>query len=534
MDDPFDLVDNEIGSICHDFTLQQFNQFCSNFSGLKLMQLNMRSLVKNFDCLNNFLSIINTDLDFICLSEIWFTRYTITNLFTISDFTFLFKLGKIENHGGVGMYIRNSIKFKQIDLELEFADSLWIEVDLKTSKKKCLVGCLYRSQKFDAISFIKEIELFLISHKNKYFKIIILGDTNIDVNNLNDPISLEYCSALAQSGFENVISLPTRVTDHSQTIIDHIILNPENLNYQSCVLPCDISDHYSTFLFLPILFDKNAEKTDHSKLVRKIIAFDDLISKLEQHNWNDLMREKDVNVAYDSFLNVIQNLISECTETKTFNNRRKMYAFPKQPYMTNGLLISLRTRDKLHRKHKRNPNNIILKQQYTNYRNKFCNLLREAKKMYYHNKIKDCNGNSKNIWKIVKPLISPNSNQLDCPELVNDGEKYTTSLEIANCFNKDFGKILNATKTGLITPICPINLIKPNENFFLAPTTTFEIQNIIHNMKAKTSFGNDGISMKTIKIIAGSILEPLTFIVNLVFTTGVFPDNAKIEGYSNL
>ena len=57
--------------------------------------------------------------------------------------------------------------------------------------------------------------------------------------------------------------------------------------------------------------------------------------------------------------------------------------------------------------------------------------------------------------------------------------------------------------------------------------STQEIISIIKSLKAKDSFGFDEVSSKLLKICAGYISSPLTYICNKAISTGIFPDCLK-------
>jgi len=63
-------------------------------------------------------------------------------------------------------------------------------------------------------------------------------------------------------------------------------------------------------------------------------------------------------------------------------------------------------------------------------------------------------------------------------------------------------------------------------------TTTHEIGNIIHSIKSKDSSGYDEISSRILKISAPYVLSPLTFIVNKILSTGIFPERLKLNPYT--
>ena len=57
---------------------------------------------------------------------------------------------------------------------------------------------------------------------------------------------------------------------------------------------------------------------------------------------------------------------------------------------------------------------------------------------------------------------------------------------------------------------------------------SYDVKTIISKLKPKTSSGFDEISCKLIKLTAESVIEPLTFIINLSITTGIVPNQMKV------
>lgn len=63
---------------------------------------------------------------------------------------------------------------------------------------------------------------------------------------------------------------------------------------------------------------------------------------------------------------------------------------------------------------------------------------------------------------------------------------------------------------------------------FLTAVDGKEIMDIVDKCKNKTSTDCNEIDMKTVKMVIKGILEPLTYICNLSFQTGTFPNKMKI------
>ena len=73
--------------------------------------------------------------------------------------------------------------------------------------------------------------------------IILLGDFNFDLLNPNQ----EWENALNLLGLKQIINEPTRVTQNSKTLIDHIYTNNTNKISSPLVIKSSISDHYPIF-----------------------------------------------------------------------------------------------------------------------------------------------------------------------------------------------------------------------------------------------------------------------------------------------
>jgi len=60
-------------------------------------------------------------------------------------------------------------------------------------------------------------------------------------------------------------------------------------------------------------------------------------------------------------------------------------------------------------------------------------------------------------------------------------------------------------------------------------TTTHEVNSVIQSLKIKDSYGYDEISSRILKISAPYILSPLTYIINKILSTGIFPERLKFS-----
>ena len=65
-------------------------------------------------------------------------------------------------------------------------------------------------------------------------------------------------------------------------------------------------------------------------------------------------------------------------------------------------------------------------------------------------------------------------------------------------------------------------------SFFLKPTNEEKVNSIIKQMKTNKAIGPSSIPTKMLKMSQQIIVKPLIYLINLSFSTGVFPDQLII------
>jgi len=191
-----------------------------------VFHLNVRSLNKNSNDLYNFLTTLNLAFDVLVLSEIWNHNLELySNLF--AGYVFHYDCCATSHIGGIGVYVKDSFvcsirdNLKLQSTEKNTVENIWIEIN--NGKCKYIIGALYRhpNQNIDDFTVLLDGRLSEIS--TSHMPCIIAGDINIDLCNysVHNPTT-EYMNMLITNNFIPIIVMPTRITDHSATIIDHI------------------------------------------------------------------------------------------------------------------------------------------------------------------------------------------------------------------------------------------------------------------------------------------------------------------------
>ena len=128
-DSDFEVLNYNLTPDSFDETLHQ--PISNSFS---LTHVNIRSLGKNFDELSFLYDhTLKSKFDIICLSEVWNVRNTA--MLGMSGYTLEVKCRKDNARGGgVGAYIRSSLKYNILDFELLHAESLWLEISVNKKR----------------------------------------------------------------------------------------------------------------------------------------------------------------------------------------------------------------------------------------------------------------------------------------------------------------------------------------------------------------------------------------------------------------
>ena len=122
--------------------------------------------------------------------------------------------------GGVALFIRNDISFNpRPDLSVHL-EALWVEI-LLPETKGILVGVVYRPPNDG--EFLSKLEQSL-AKIDPGKEVFIFGDMNIDLGQSTNSLVSRYKGILDLFGLKQLVSEPTRITQNSSTIIDHVLV----------------------------------------------------------------------------------------------------------------------------------------------------------------------------------------------------------------------------------------------------------------------------------------------------------------------
>lgn len=525
-----------LNNINHRYDLQLYTEYCSDSvsrkSVLKILHINIRSARKNFESFLTFLETFQLkDLDIIIFGE---TRNIInTNNYTIPGFQTFSNNSNNNQNDGILVFIRDHINFNIENTILPQSNVTITNITFKVYNVDYSVLTCYRAPSINDNLFLSDLESFLFNLNKKNID-IFLGDTNFNILNPTKPTTNSYISMMSFFGFESYINSYTRVTPESRTCIDHMFIRKNiemnKLVYDSFVIDTDVTDHFP--IYLNISFAQNiitSRKSVEEKTVRTLdeIKFE---SKLSTIKWNNVIAETDPDLGYQKFIDTFTNTYKECHNTKTLYIpvHKKL-----KPWITNGIIQSVKHRDKLKKLVVNNKNDNDLLRKYRNYRNNLNKIMQITKHDYYKKLINDNANDMKKIYKIISDATNENKNKTnnDVNILNQNNKPFNNDKEMANFCNDYFINIGLNMAEKIKQPTSGIIMNYPNliNSMALKPVTNTEIIMHINSLKNNSVPGIDGIPSRIIKKYHKYLLDPLVCIINNIFSTGKVPMSFKVS-----
>ena len=219
---------------------------------------------------------------------------------------------------------------------------------------------------------------------------ILMGDFNIDLLKFNthDKTNLFIDNIFAQ-GFIPLIHKPTRISNSSATLIDHMYTNNIKISSISGIIITDLAYHFGTF---HTIYNESSFTT--SKFVDKRIFSDSNVNKfndqLTSTNFDYILQMNDPDQAYNHFMSIYSNLFQNCFPITRLKLNTKYHKL--EHWMSTGLMASMKTKTQLLKKKLKQPTEFNINN-YKAYINVYNSL--KSKMKYYSNIIDENKHNMK-------------------------------------------------------------------------------------------------------------------------------------------
>lgn len=287
--------------------------------------------------------------------------------------------------------------------------------------------------------------------------------------------------------------------------------------------PSHMSDHHLLKASLPL---KNKEDNPNYKLEGRSKSQPDreaFLRVLKIKNWD--LKPGNINCKFNSFYDTFRYWFDVCFPVKLIRIKDSC-----QMGWTNE--ETYRSREQLEDLYwnTRNTNNPIAKAAYKTAKFDHIKLVSKTKQKFYSEKIEKAKNTSKETWSIVKSLTSENiNNKSDNLVLKIDNRVINDPSRIVNEFNSFF---VNEVQK-LIADLNNSNTFHLNQgnsgDFHLRPTEIGEVIEVLCQFGSKTSSGIDEIPCNLLKDCREVIASPLVELINLSFSSGMFPEVLKLS-----
>ena len=248
---------------------------------------------------------------------------------------------------------------------------------------------------------------------------------------------------LIAAGFQPKISLPTRLTDHSATLIDNIFCNQID-NNESGIIINHISDHQMVYTY-------STEKV-YTKRVKQYVdletndsqSINTFLKKLHDSNIADNLNRDlnaDPNKNLEQFLDIFSHLKNMYLPKRRVKLNKRKHKI--QPWMTTAILKSINSRDKLYKllmlTPRDSPDYLKVQRNFKTYKNIIRRSIMIAKRDYYNKLFNKYSKNLKMTWKAINDTLNRHKTKNKFPETfkLSNGQIISDPKEIATAF-KDY------------------------------------------------------------------------------------------------
>lgn len=397
--------------------------------GLHFLHLNINSLLPKIDELR--LIALRTNAAVIGVSETKLDKSVLDGEVSIDGYE-IKRADRNRHGGGVACYIRKDLVFSPRENFSADIENIFFDIQLPKSRP-LLVGVLYRPP--TANGFLDKLTL-AISKTNNFDnqEVYILGDLNINLNNKSELSNglkryKEFCSL---HGLKQIIKTPTRTTDRSTSLLDHILINSSSKISQQGVLNLGLSDHQLIYCTRKTTRSKIHQHTYVKIRTLKNYTKQLFLNKLSQIKFPNYIDFDDINAAYSHFIELITNIIDEIAPVKEIHIRKDT-----QDWVGQEVLEGIRSRDKLFTKFRSSKTQV----DYVNFKKARIHvqkLINRKKKSFVVGKLNENIGKPKDLWKCLKSLGLSSENNSHSKICLNNKGKPSFDDKINAETFKDF------------------------------------------------------------------------------------------------
>ena len=494
--------------------------------GLKIAHLNISSLRNKIISVTNLLA---DGIHILALSETHLDETISDNLLAIQGYK-IFRRDRDAGGGGTAVYVLEHLPTKiRNDLMIFDTETIWLQINIP-HMNPILVGCEYRKPSAK-VDYLERMCTMLDKVCDLGLETFYLGDLNIDMGSDGCSLKRRLLETTTACGLVQLVDTPTRVYKKqdgsiSETCIDHIFTNHNDLCSKALSLPVGYSDHNVVVTVRKCKLPNSGPKV---LLLRSMRTFNEarFLSDVSNLCWEGVLEKDDPNVALEIFNSVFLGVIDAHAPIRKQSVRKA-----NSPWLDGELKDLMKQREDAKKAAVTSgyDSDWLI---YKKLRNYVVSANKKKKRTYYENKINTVGNDKKKMWSVVndmlgrKPASSP-------AYIETDGTFLTKPDQIANYFNDFFLAKVNQLRSNMTQKGPNISNFLIEDKIMSNKVCSFAMKNVsaakIEDFLSKckdSSPGIDNLEAKFIKLAAKYIARPICHIVNLSIEKGIFPQGWK-------
>ena len=448
---------------CYKYDVDSFAQVTDFSSKLNVLHINIRSFSRNFDEFSVLMSRFSFNVDVLVLSETWFSFETTCD---IPGYTAFHTHREDKRGGGISVYIDERFGAATISA-VSFLGNTFecCSARLHMQDKYIDIVGIYRPPSNLDENFNSEFEERVLSSLISSNISIVTGDFNIDLTKPNR-IERDFINLMYTFAFSSLISEPTRVTNESSSLLDHIWINGE-IDCCSSVVEVHITDHFMIHAALSVpkkynFFQKTFRDHSGTSMETLISRAPTFVSKYNGCNFED------INGKTDYFMRNLFELYEKCCPLRSKHIPKEKMA---KPWLTKDLCALFKAKHILFKMYKKGDIEFDI---YNNYKNHCTKILKKSKSVYFRNKFESARNNVKAMWRNVNQILNRKSKKSQFFSLKDGNNNCSIDNQgrVCEMFADYFARVAVDLETKIpssdISPLSYINNSHAN-SFYVGP-----------------------------------------------------------------
>lgn len=440
----------------------------------------------------------------------------------------LIRCDSLNRHtGGVLAFIRSDINAKVIKMIRNHPNWWCLLLKIKMCDSTWTVGVTYRSPNSSLPDFIDFLTEFCENSIDNRSSFILMGDINCDY--LGD----SYCThkiknCLLSLGLTQMVTVPTRCTPYSSTLIDYVISDRKDIIVKVHDEPV-ISDHN--------IVTVNIYKYQMLNIQPQKIRYRDLsdinIGRIKNALSNCIWEFNDQSEAILTNLYVsCEYVVNQVAPIKIKTQQKN--SLPWYDYEIKNLA---RQRDNAYKSFKSClcvAQRQIFWDNYKRNRNAVVSLLKHKKRLYFENKLEVYKNDVKMLWKTIKEITNASSRESISSVTFNDNgileilrEPSQIPERLNTYFVNSIVSIRNSISSNGSWSDADLPIINCRFEHFKTINIT-ELRKMLTKIKSKFNVDYT-LNGKFLKIFFDSIQEPLIKLINVCLQSAKMPNSLKVS-----